>query len=215
MRYIMIMSTVFDWPYPMPLTLHAAQNLGLVKGSLMQEGKLRSGDIMTRDNIMHGAGALRAVSSAGVALVDIDHFAEKLPTSYAEKYGAGINDPYPVGHVIDAQAVIVNDLAQVQALMIIHNPLVYNLVTRGLIKGNSVVDLPRKKVCDDTCKFEGSAYLMNTLVLEGEPNSFGTWTAPINEDDIGTIIQHNEKSHTVDSIITRLINRRLEAIAAV
>lgn len=91
-------------------------------------------------------------------LVDIDHF--------AEKYGAGINDPPTVGHVIDVQAIIANNLAQVQALMIIHNFLMYNLVTRGLFKGNSVVDLTRKKVCNYTYKFERTVYLMNTLYLE-------------------------------------------------
>ena len=172
---------------------------------------------MARDNIMSGAGALRAVAAAGLALVDIDHHQHELPAPYVEKYGLGINDPYPVGYVLDAQGIVAKDgLAEVQAMMMIQNPTVYNLISAGRVNGCSVVDMIRKKVCnDDTCRFEGSAYIMNTIALEGKPNSAGTWAAPVTASDIGTIIKPATQEHLADAPIAQIITKRLEHCASI
>ena len=202
----------------MPLDVGKAHTLGLVKAVIAREGRVRDGNVMERDNIVAGAGALRAVAAAGIGLVDVDHFKHSLPPAYVQKYGSGINDPYPVGHVLDAQAVTGKDgLAEVQAIMMISNPTMYNLISAGRIKGCSVVDMARKKVCEaDSCKFEGSAYVMNTIALEGTPNCAGTWAAPVTESDIGTIVQHRGSTaeHTVTPI-ARLLTERLEHCAEI
>lgn len=112
---------------------------------------------MERDNIVAGAVALQAVAAAGFALADVTHHQHELPASYVEKYGLGINDPYPVGHVLDAQGIVAKDgLAEIQGIMMIQNPTVCNLISAGRVNGYSVVDMIRKKVCNgDTCRFEG------------------------------------------------------------
>jgi len=200
----------------MSLTVGHAQSLGLVKACIMREGTLGSGDVMSKENVMHGAGALRAMAFAGMALVDIDHHMDGLPAPYAEKYGPGIADPYPVGHIIDCQAVTAKDgLAEVQCIMMIHNRTAYDLIESGQVRGCSVVDMPRKKVCNakGACRFEGSTYVMNTLALEGTPNSPGTWVRTITAEDIGTIITHTVKhTTTAETPVQRLINERLSCL---
>ena len=205
----------FEWLSPIPLDLEKIQALHLVKGCLATEGKLRDGNIMSRDNIVAGAGALRAVAAAGLALVDIDHHQHSLPAPYIEKYGSGIANPYPIGHVLDAQSVENNGIMSVEAIMMINNVTVYNLISAGNINGCSVVDLARKKVCDDTsCRFEGSAYIMNTIALEGTPNCANTWAAPVTGSDIGTIIKSDTQNHLA-SPIAKILQERLEHCASI
>ena len=200
---------IFKWPAPMELTIEDAEGIGLVKGVLMREGKLKSGDVMTRDNVMQGAGALRATARAGEAWIDIDHYDEKLPEKYTEKYGKEINEPYPVGNVIDCEAVEGKDgKMEVQAIMAIVNKTAYKLIKDGKIKGNSVVDFYRKLTCDKDCEFEGSTYRMNTLVLEEIPNSEGTWVQHVTKDDIGTIIQTVKKdTHAANRKVWGTLNK--------
>ena len=182
------------------------QELGLVKGVLMVEGALKSPStnddgkevptVMTAENVMQAGGALRAAAIMGFAGVDIDHFEEELPEKYVKKYGKEINDPYPVGFVIDAEVVKNSDgLMEVQAIMAIYNPLVFKLVKEGKIKGNSVVDYYRKLTCDsDACNYEGSSYLYNTLVLEEVPNSNSTWVNAVDEEDLEKWIEHKHSA---------------------
>ena len=92
----------------------------------------------------------------------------------------------------------------------------YNLISAGKINGCSVVDMARKKVCeDDSCRFEGSVYVMNTIALEGVPNCFNTWAAPVTKSDIGTIIQHKSTAEHTVTPIARLLTERLEHCAAI
>ena len=202
----------FEWASPMELTIDDAESLGLVKHVLCREGKLKSGETYNRDTIKEATGALRAQALRGEAINDIDHYKEKLPETYETKYGAGINDPYPIGHIIDAHSVEGKDgKVEIQAISSIHNPVVYNLVKEGKVKGNSVVDYYRKLTCEtDGCSYEGSTFMYNTLVLDEVPNSDGTWIAPITADDIGTIITHVKKAEHAKGGIMKILQDRLK-----
>ena len=142
----------------------------MIKGVAMSEGKLKSGDMMVRDNVIAGAGAMRASAIMGKAQLDIDHHEITLPKSYSEKYGSGIADPYPLGFIVDAQAqeneVDGEKLMQVEFLATIENEKVYDLIKSGQIKGCSVVDYSRGLKCEKECAYQGSAYLTNTLILD-------------------------------------------------
>ena len=97
---------------------------------------------------------------------------------------------------------------EVQALMMIQNKTAYHLIESGQVLGNSVVDSPRCKTCnEDSCSYEGSMYIMNTLALEGNPNSPGTWVKPISAEDIGTIVTHTTKQ----TVIQKMIQVRLSS----
>ena len=199
----------FEWPLPVDLTIGDAEKVGMIKGVAMSEGKLKSGENMSRDNVLSGAGAMRMSALLGTAVLDIDHL-EELPQEYIEKYGPEIADPYPPGQILDAQAVE-NELPdgttalQVEFIGVITNKKVYELIKTGRIKGCSVVDFVRTLECNGDrspdnmlkgflgedvsgCNYEGSAFKFNTLILDAVPNSNSTWVAPVTESDIGTII---------------------------
>ena len=181
---------IFHWAAPLPIqTVKHANEVGIFKSCLMREGQLNDKRVMTKEGIISGSGALRAVASIGHAICDIDHFGENLPEKYIDKYpglAGGI-----VGHVLDCQAVTAPDgLTECQATLWIENKTANDLISKGVIRHCSVVDMPRKLVCDKgQCSYEGSAFLFNTLALEGVANCPDTWIAPITEIDQGTIIQ--------------------------
>ena len=186
----------FTWPVPLDMAEITPDELfamRLVKGVAMSEGELKSGDLMSRDNVIAGGGAMRASAIMGNAQLDIDHFETELPPSYKEKYGAEIADPYPPGLIVDAQAVENHiegkNVMQVEFIAIIKNQKVYDMIKQGLFKGCSVVDYNRGLTCTDKCSYQGSAYLSNTLILDEVPNSQSTWVAAVDEHDIGTIIK--------------------------
>jgi len=203
---------VFEWPRLNDLTLDEAHEYHVVKGVLMVEGELKSGEMMTADNVLQGGGALRASAMLGFADVDVDHHEHELPAEYEKKYGKEINDVYPVGFVIDCETVKNSDgKYEVQALMVITNDTVYDLIDQGKVKGNSVVDYYRDLKCEGdgdtgTCAFEGSSFMINTLVLDEVPNSESTWVAPIDEDDLGTIIVAAENAKHKHSASTKKLN---------
>ena len=188
----------FEWTSSLGFNPDDISKLNLIKGVALSEGELKSGEIMTRDNVIAGAGAMRASAIMSQATLDIDHHETTLPKEYEEKYDPAINDPYPPGFIIDAQAVenTINDkkTMQVEFLAVILNDYVYDLIKSHKIKGCSVVDYPRDLDCDKcdtescTCKYSGSAYLQNTLILEEVPNSNGTWVDIVTEDDFGSTI---------------------------
>jgi len=195
----------FSWPVPMLLEPGEEQSMMLFKGVAMQEGEMKRGEIMEKDNLIFATGAMSAAAMFGLALMDIDHFetADQLPAKYLEKYGQELADPYPPAFIIDAMVEenitepSGKKVAQVEFIGAITNPLVWSMLKQGKFKGCSVVDYYRKEVCDDcngtdgscTCQIEGSHFLMNTFILEEVPNADGTWVEPLTEKDIGTIIE--------------------------
>ena len=202
----------FQWPVPLELTKDDLKQLKLIKGVAMQEGEVKSGEAMKRDNVIAGAGALRASSLLGFAFLDIDHFAEDLPKEYTDEY-PGLD--VPCGFHLDAQAVEntvgteQKKLMEVEFIAALENDKAYEMVKNHDFVGCSVVDYARSLNCekcnsdgtDDadieaqkhcSCNYDGSAYLQNTLVLKEVPNSNGTWVDIVTEEDIGTIIQNTK-----------------------
>ena len=189
----------FRWTKELQITDDDFAEADLVYGSAMISGPLKSGeggkDAAIRDSdVIAGAGAMRALALYGLAPVDIDHFESAVPEEYEKKYGKGINDPYPPGFIVDAQAVEVevppNGRKAVAAefLALVPNRHVYKMIGKHKFKGCSVVDAIRSMSCpkcstdekghdekECVCNYDGSAYIANTLVLDAVPNSNGTW----------------------------------------
>ena len=193
----------FKWPLPLELKKEDLSKLMLIKGVAMSEGDVKTGEGMTRDNVIAGAGGLRASSLIGFATLDIDHYEEELPKEYTKEY-PGLK--VPCGFHIDAEPVenLIGEekkkTMQVEFLAILENKKAYEMVQNHDFVGCSVVDYPRELSCKDcdehtdgcTCSYKGSAYLKNTLVLKEVPNSNGTWVDVVTEDDIGSIIKNAE-----------------------
>ena len=173
----------------------------------MQSGKLKSEEVMTDDNVTGGIGAMRAFALQGVAKIDIDHYEDKLPDIYQEKYGL---ENGTVGTIIDAEAVKDDGKVNGEFIAMLDDKKTYDLVKAGKFKGCSVVDYVRNLKCDEECEYEGSAYMNNTLILEEVPNSNGTWVSAVTEEDIGTVITIPDKqSHAARKIIP-IIQERLK-----
>jgi hypothetical protein len=191
----------FKWPLPVDLKGKKPRDFMLIKGAAMSEGSAKRGEHMTKENLMHGAGAMSAFALLGLSQIDIDHFATALPETYEAEF-PGISKPYPVGVMIDAAVdknmVDGKEVHQVEFIAFLTNPKVYEMVEQGKFIGTSVVDMFRKENCScgadqaehtcNKCSIEGSHFIHNTLVLKGVPNSNGTWVAPVTEEDLGTII---------------------------
>ena len=92
----------FTWAIPQEIQKDDLDKLMLIKGVCMQSGKLKSEEVMTDDNVTGGIGAMRAFAMQGLAKIDIDHYEDKLPDIYQEKYGF---ENGTVGTIIDAEAV--------------------------------------------------------------------------------------------------------------
>jgi hypothetical protein len=157
----------FNW-LPPQLRAIDGERLQLVYGTAAVAGvQGRSGDIITREDLVRGARSLRGQP------IDIDHLAE-LPPSYRERY-PGLDRPYPVGYVLDAE----EEDGRLEFVGRLVNPMAWELLKAGAFKGCSVVQLPR--LCrqsggGDIC--EGSTFLGVSLVLEGEPDFPETFVAP-------------------------------------
>ena len=184
----------FAWVQDFDLTPEIAQELGLVKGVCLIEGRTKSGDMFDSADVIQGVGAMRAAALLGAGNLNIDHL-RKLPDSYEKKYPGISEHPYPVGFIIDAQAVKRDDGKWLgEFLGSVFNKVLYALIRDHKVVGNSVEDVMRKEDCSDcsgnvcTCHPEGSAFLENAVILEEVPNVDGTWIAPVTADDIGTII---------------------------
>ena len=194
----------FQWALPLELGENSAEDMMLVKGVAMRSGEMKRGERMSKDNLVFAAGAMSAAAMFGLVPLNIDHFEDKLPQKYVDKYGAEINDPYPIGLILDAAASEnVSELdgkkyTEVEFIGAVTNPHVYEMIKKGMFKGGSVVDYYRKQICDcgadqsehtcNKCDIEGSHFLQHTLILEEVANSEGTWVAAVNAKDIGTII---------------------------
>ena len=195
----------FGWPVALMLEPGEEVEMMLFKGVAMQEGEMKRGEKMDKDNLLFATGAMSTAAMMGVALMDIDHFenAEDVPKEYLAKYGEDLIKPYPPAFIIDA-AVEENVIEpngrkvnQVEFIGACTNRLVYDMIKTGKFKGCSVVDYYRKEVCDDCngtdgkcdCSIEGSHFLANTFILEEVPNSDGTWVEVLSEKDVGTIIE--------------------------
>ena len=78
------LSHSFTWPVPIDMAKMDPQEffaMRMIKGVAMTEGELKSGDLMTRDNVIAGGGAMRASALMGKAQLDIDHYEAELPPS--------------------------------------------------------------------------------------------------------------------------------------
>ena len=205
---------LYKWMSQLPLTLQDAKDLGLYKAVLIREGQVKSGEVYTAENIILGTGAMSLAARRGEALIDIDHIKEGLPQAYVDKYGSEINNPYPVGHVFDAQAIKAADgKMETQALLIVDNAKVRELLENGTIVGNSIEDQYRKLNCDGAaCAYEGSNFTYNTFILEETPNANGTYIAPIAEEDIGTLIQHVKVKQNAAGGIMKIVQEKLTAL---
>lgn len=210
----------FTWPMLNDITPEEAEEYMMIKGVAMTEGELKSGENITAENLIAGAGAMRAAALMGAADIDIDHFEEKLPEEYEKEFGAEINDPYPPAFIFDAQAVkntvepAGKEMMQVEFLGVCTNRHVYEMIRDNRFKGCSVVDYVRNLNCESNkgaCDYEGSAFMVNTLVLKQVPNSDATWVDVVSAKDVGTIISNNQEkkdaeSHTANRLQTRLQN---------
>ena len=211
------LSHSFKWPLAYELTLEEAREFMLIKGVAMSEGPLKSKEVMKAENVIAGGGAMRAAALMGVADIDIDHIKEKLPEEYEQRFGKEINDTYPPAFIIDAQTVQneMKDgtkLQQVEYIGACINPHVYQMVKDHKFKGNSVEDYVRNLNCSENnaaCEYEGSAFMMNTLILLEVPNSDATWVDIVDENDIGSVIV-SEKSENVQHKAPNGIQKRLQ-----
>ena len=210
----------FDWPLTRKLTMEHATALRLVKGVLMREGQLKSGQHMTAENVIFGSGAMRAACILKHAVIDPDHIKKgPLPPVYQSKYGAPPGEnAVPSGYLIDAQHVKAehDGKMELQALMMVDEWL-YKAIKENKVVGNSVSDSFRKVVCDGgRCEFEGSAYMRNSLMLEEVPNCDGTWVNAVSEEDIGTIITADDRpaEHSEQSPLVQYMEERLHAAGA-
>jgi hypothetical protein len=208
------LSHSFQWALPLELGENSAEELMLIKGVAMRAGEMKRGERMSAENLNFAAGAMSAAAMFGLVPLNIDHYQDKLPEKYEEQYGKEINDPYPIGLVLDA-AVSENisehdgkKYTEVEFIGSITNPFVYDMIKRGMFKGGSVVDYYRKETCDcgadqthdvcNQCDIEGSHFLEHTLILDEVPNSNGTWVAAVDEKDIGTIIAKPTESRMTE-----------------
>lgn len=189
----------FKWVAPVPI--EDPEQYMMVKGVAIIEGETKRGEVMDSNNIIFGAGAMAAFAYVGQLVIDVDHF-DPLPKEYAEKY-PGLEAPYPVGYVYDAAAeeaeVDVGDDGKkekrmaVEFLGFLTNKAAYELVKQNKFTGCSVVEYFRKEMCSCEagkclCPREGSKFLRLTFTLAGEPNSWGTWVAPVTKEDMKTIL---------------------------
>lgn len=195
----------FNWTQTYDLSLEAAEQYQLIKGVAMTEGEAKRGEIMTPDNLRFATGAMAASAMLGFAVLDIDHFPDSLPDdgTYSKYDIEKINAIYPIGMIIDAElsrnkvGTEGKELYQVEFLAIVENKFVYDMIKQGTFKACSVMDFPREYSCDMcnsetgqcTCNVSGSKFMYNTLVLEGIPNSNGTWVSVVDKKDIGSILK--------------------------
>ena len=173
----------------------------LVKGVAITEGEYKSWGAIGPDEISMGAGAMRASALMGKAHLNVDHIAssDKLPPDYIEKY-PGIEDPYPVGQIIDAQSVVGPDgKRQAEFIAYITNDVVYSLIRDRKIVGNSVETIIRDMDCSGNaegpaagCMETGSAFLRLGLMLEEVPDSDGTWVDVVTADDVEIVGKETE-----------------------
>lgn len=182
----------FDWCTPLPYTPDQARELGLHKAVICTESTmLASGDRMSRDNIMTGSSALRSLCPLGMARLDVEHAGPNLAKSYESEFGAEITK-YPHGFVIDCKGVDSPQGARSEAIIVVENMALRNAILHGRVKGLSVTDAPRRRVCPTVgggpCVYESSSYVAVTCALKLEPDAPNTWIKPVGPEDRGTII---------------------------
>ena len=201
------LSHKFQWVVPFDVTAEEAAELGLIKGVAMQSGKLKSGEIMTVENVYSGGGGMRAAMVMDKAKVNIDHMTEDLPDIYREKFGKEIGKDHIRGDIVDCQTVTEDTKAKVEFIAKV-DKVIYDLIKAGKVKGNSVEDAVRQLNCTkNECVYEGSAYFNNALIMLEVPNSDGTWVDIVDEADLGTILVKDEeqiKKHSNNRIATYL-----------
>jgi len=200
----------FDWFNIFGFTLKDAKELRLIKCAAMTAGEVKTGEIMSDENVIFATGAMSAAAINGYAKIDIDHHKESLPEEEYAKYPVKkINEVYPPATIIDAAAAK-NEIGkdktpriQTECVAICENETVYKMIQENKFIGCSVVDTFRNETCtcDETggnckCSVEGSHFFTNTLVLEGVPNSEGTWVQTVGKDDVGTMLVTNEHKLT-------------------
>lgn len=206
----------FNWTKAYKISLEEAREFRLVKGVAMTEGEAKRGELMTEENLRYATGAMAASALLGYAALDIDHWAESIPSqkeltemsldyNYSIYDVEKINAEYPVGYIVDCAlsknkvGVDGEELWQVEFIAFMSNDYVYEMIKKNQFKACSVVDYPREYSCDScnaetgecTCSVEGSKFLLNTLILEAVPNSHSTWISAIDENDIGSIVKPN------------------------
>ena len=197
------------WVLPFDVTVEEAAELGLIKGVAMVSGKLKSGEIMTPENVYSGGGGMRAAMVMDKAKINVDHFQpdEELPEEYRKRFGKEIGKNSLRGDVVDVQTVTEDDKAKVEFIATV-DKVIYDLIKAGKVKGNSVEDAVRALSCNkNECVYEGSAYFNNALIMLEVPNSDGTWVDVVDEQDLGTILVKDAeqiKKHSNNRIATYL-----------
>ena len=176
------------------LTIQQARKYMLCKALISHSGESKDGLMIKQEDVIAGMGAFRLSCQLKMANITIDHFQEKLPKEYLEKYGKEIGNPYPIGKGIDGQHITEGKDSWGEILFYCENPHVYQMIQEGKFKGCSIDGVARNKSCDDNnkCNTEGLIFFENTLILEGVPASDHTWVSVVDEDDIGSII-HDPK----------------------
>ena len=211
----------FEWTKSYDIDIDTAKHYRLIKGVAMSEGFMKRGEPFDENLLRYATGALAASAALGFAIIDVDHWADKIPSQKEltemgekdynyEKYDVEkLNADYPIGMIIDAELVRNNagvDGApkwQVEYLAACTNEYAYSLIKAKMFVGNSVMDFPRTYTCDScdadtgecTCESTASKFLYNTLILEAVPNSNSTWVSVVDENDIGGILKPNATKH--------------------
>ena len=177
--------------------------LKLAKMMAIKEGDIKPGahrddaqETYTRENVISGAGGMRASAILGQSWLSIDHITElPMPEQYTKDYGDGIGDPYPVGFMVDAQAVEIDGKMHLEALAIILNETVWRLLAEKKFVGVSVEDAVREMTCackgeneSCSCQTAGSTFLSNTLVLKEVPATNGTWVTQVTDAEKETML---------------------------
>ena len=202
----------FEWAAPFTITEQDATDMMLIKGVAMQSGKLKSGEIMTEENVYSGGGGMRAAAIMEKAKINIDHIDGDLPEEYRKKFGKEIGSDGIIGDILDAQTVSEDGKVKVEFIGKINNKTVYDMIKNGKVKGNSVEDAVRGLKCDKECEYEGSAYFNNALIVLEVPNSDGTWVDIVTKEDLGTILSEETTQKHSHKRITKLLTKYMEGV---
>ena len=190
----------FEWTrWAEDITADDAATQMLVKGVAATTGEKKDGSNITRDDLIAGTGAMRAMALKGEAKINVDHYPDELPPEYQKKYGlkngmiGKIKDCHYIDTEIDGKQVTVTEFVAE-----LNDKKAYEMVKEGKFPGCSVESITRGMDCDEKqCSHTGSVMTDCALILDEVPNRHGTWVSQVTKDDIGTILIEKK---TTDSL---------------